>query len=70
MRDTEAIGFIGSMCVRMFGLLVLIAEVVLPLDAKAARNYVKSQREWINEQQDMLELEAMVNEAMAGGDAE
>lgn len=64
MRDTEAIGFIGSMCVRMFCLLVLIAEVVVPMDSKAARSYVKSQREWINEQQDMLELEAMVNEAM------
>lgn len=70
MRDTQAIGFIGSMCMRMFGLLVLIAEVVVPMDAKAARNYVKSQRGWINEQQDMLELERMVNEAMGGGDAE
>ena len=70
MRDTEAIGFIVSMCVRMFGLLVLIAETVVPRDVKAARNYVKSQRRWINEQYDMLELEAMVNEAMAGGDAE
>lgn len=64
MRDTEAIGFIGAMCVRMFCLLVLIAEVVVPMDSKAARSYVKSQREWISEQQDMLELEAMVNEAM------
>lgn len=70
MRETEAIGFIGSMCVRMFGLLVLIAESVVPRDARAARRFVKAQREWIGEQQDMLELEAMVNEAMAGGDAE
>lgn len=70
MRDTEAIGFIGSMCVRMFGLLVLIAESVVPKDAKPARSYVKLQREWINEQQSMLETEQMVNDAMAGSDAE
>ena len=70
MKDTQAIGFIGSMCVRMFGMLVLIAEAVVPMGAKAARNYVKSQRGWINEQQDMLELERMVNEAMGMGDAE
>lgn len=70
MRDTEAIGFIGSMCVRMFGLLVLIAERVVPMNAKQARNYVKSQRRWINEQIDIAELEQMVNDAMAGSDAE
>ena len=70
MRDTQAISFIGSMCMRMFGLLVIIAECVVPIDARAVRRFVKAQREWINEQQNMLELETMVNEAMAGGDAE
>lgn len=69
MRDTEAIGFIGAMCVRMFCLVVLIAEVVVPMDSKAVRDYVKAQREWINEQQNMLELEAKVNEAMNRSDA-
>lgn len=70
MKDMQAIGFIGSMCVRMFGLIILIAESVVPRDARAAQKFVKAQREWIGEQQDMLELEAMVNEAMDGGDAE
>ena len=64
MTEQQAIGFIGSMCVRMFGLLVLVAESVVPRDAKLARSYIKSQRKWIDEQQDMLELEKMVNEAM------
>lgn len=64
MTEQQAISFIGSMCVRMFGLLVLVAESVVPRDAKLARNYIKSQRKWIDEQQDMLELEKMVNEAM------
>lgn len=67
MRDTEAIGFIGSMCIRMFCLLVVIAECVVPRNDKQVRNYVKSQRSWIKEQRDMIELEQMINEAM--GDA-
>lgn len=64
MKDTEAIGFIGSMCMRMFGLLVVIAGCVVPANAKQVRRYVKRQRDWITEQQDMIELERMVNEVM------
>lgn len=66
MRDTEAIGFISSMCMRMFGLLVVIAGCVVPANAKQARRYVKWQHDWITEQQGMIELEQMVNEAMEG----
>ena len=68
MTDIRAIELIASMCGRMLGLLILVAESVIPLDARPARKYVKLQRQWLNEQQDMLELEKMVNEAM--GDAE
>lgn len=64
MRTNEAIGFIGSMCLRMFGLLVLIAEAVIPLRCRAQRDFVSKQREWFREQQDMLEMAAMVDEAM------
>lgn len=69
MKDTQAIGFIGSMCVRMFGLLILIAEYVIPWNAKLEHEFIKRQRDWLDEQQNMLELEQMVNEAM-GGDTE
>jgi hypothetical protein len=60
MKIIEALGFIGSMCVRMFGLLVLIAEAVVPTESKAVWDYIESQREWLNEQQDMLEAMAEV----------
>lgn len=70
MKIIEAIGFIGDICVRMFCLVILIAESVVPMGSKAAWDYIESQRKWINKQQDMLELEAMVNDAMAGCDAE
>lgn len=60
MKIIEALGFIGDMCVRMFCLVVLIAESVVPTESEAARDYIKSQRKWINEQQDMLEEMAEV----------
>lgn len=69
MRYMQAIGFIFSMCVRMFGLLVVIAESVVPKDAKPTRDYIKAQREWLFETYDMLELEQMVDDVFKEGDA-
>lgn len=65
----QAIGFIVSVLVRMFGLLIVIAENTVPKDAKPTRDYIKSQREWLFETYDMLELEQMVDEVFKEGDA-
>ena len=67
MKDTAAIGYIGSMCMRMMGLLIIIAESNPTRMGSAQRRFIAAQRKWLNEQQDLLQLEKMVNDAMEGG---
>ena len=69
MKEIQAIGFIGSLCVRMFGLMLVMADFIIPAHCVEHREFVDKQRKWFSEQQDMLEVEAMVNEAL-GSDAE
>ncbi len=66
MTETEAIGFIGSMCVRMFGLLVVIAENVVPEKETDQYGFVEKQRKWLEEQQSMLEIGREVDDALEG----
>ena len=64
MKETEAIGLIGSMCIRMMGLMVLIAESSPTRMSAGQRRFVAQQRQWLKDTQDLLELEHMVNDAM------
>ena len=67
MTDVEALGLVGEVCIRTFGLSILIAEAIIDNDT-LQWEFVQNQRKWLNEKQDMLEMEKMVNDAMGGDD--
>ena len=69
MKEIQAIGFIGSLCVRMFGLMLVMADFIIPEKCTDHREFLSKQRKWFSDQQKMLEIETMVNEAL-GSDAE
>ena len=62
MSQAEVLGFIGSLLMRMMGVLLIVAAFTpmsnTPMD-KEARAYIKRQREWY-EQEDVAELARQV----------
>ena len=62
MSQAEVLGFIGSMLMRMMGVLIIVAAFT-PMD-KEARAYIKRQREWYEQQQDMMNAAEQVDELM------
>lgn len=69
MNMKEAVGLICSMCFRMFGLLVLIAESVVR--GNEQRKFVAKQRDWLLHKQNELDVMEMANEVIEkAGDAE
>lgn len=66
MSQTEALSFIGSLLMRMMGVLLLVASSI-QLN-KESREYVMRQRKWYEQQQDMMDAAEQVDELM--GDSE
>jgi hypothetical protein len=67
MSVTEALGFIGSLLMRMMGVLLVVADSV-PM-GEQQRDYIMRQREWYEQQQDSLEIDQLLNEvAKEGGE--
>ena len=66
MSETEAIGLTASLCMRMFGLMLIIAYEVVPPWNKQSIEFVKKQREWFDRKQDMMHIGAMVDDAIGG----
>jgi len=67
MTNAEALGFIGTLLMRMMGVLLVIAGSI-PMGDKP-RDYIMRQREWYEWQQDSLEIDQLLNEVTKeGGD--
>ncbi|MBQ9041453.1 MAG: hypothetical protein IJ111_01395 [Eggerthellaceae bacterium] len=62
MTSAKAIGLIGNVCLRIFGLCILIAENQIPKGKRMAHRYIRAQRAIFKEIQDDIELEAMLEE--------
>ena len=62
MSEEEAIGFIGECCIRMYCMVVLIAESVVPNET--ARAYIEKQRAWIEQKQEMFNIMNQINKTM------
>lgn len=46
LSTEEALGYIGSTVGRMFDLVVLLAEYIVPVEDTEFREFVDKQREW------------------------
>lgn len=67
MTSSEALGFIGTLLMRMMSVLLVVADSV-PMGEKQ-REYVMRQREWYETQQDSLEIDHLLDNVMKeGGD--
>lgn len=67
MTSSEALGFIGTLHMRMMGVLLVVADSVSM--GEQQREYVMRQREWYEMQQDSLEIDQMLEKvAKEGGD--
>lgn len=66
MTEQEAIGLIGSMNVTMFGLLVLVAEYVVPPEDKPQWEYVQKGRECLADLQDALAVDELLEDVYGG----
>lgn len=64
MTSHEALGFIGTLLMRMMGVLLVLADSV-PM-GEQQRGYVERQREWYEKQQDALEIDSLINEVTEG----
>ena len=62
MTDSEALTLIGNIAMRSMGVLLVIASTI-PM-SKEARAYIKRQREWYEQQQDMMNAAEQVDELM------
>lgn len=62
MTVSESLSFIGSMLMRMMGVLLVIADCVEADDSQ--RNYLIKQREWYERTQDLMEIGEAVDEVM------
>ena len=58
MTSYKAIGFIGSLFMRMMGVVLVIADSV-PIDERQ-RDYVTRQRKWYERQQDSMEIDSLI----------
>ena len=67
MTSSEALGFIGTLLMRMMGVQLVVADSV-PMGERQ-REYVMRQREWYEQQQDSLEIDHLLDNVMKeGGD--
>ena len=66
MSVTEALGFIGTLLMRMMGVLLVVANGV-PM-GEQQRDYIMRQREWYEWQQDSLEIGQLLNEVAKEGE--
>ena len=62
MTDSEALSLIGNIAMRSMGVLLVIASAI-PM-SKEPRAYIKRQREWYEQQQDMMNAAEQVDELM------
>ena len=62
MSQTEALSFIGSLLMKMMGVLLVVADSVVV--GEKQRAYIKRQREWYEQQQDMMNAAEQVDELM------
>lgn len=66
MTEAEALSLIGSMNVTMFGLLVLVAEYVVPPEDGPQRGYVQRARECLADLQDALAVDELLEDVCGG----
>ena len=66
MSVTEALGFIGTLLMRMMGVLLVVADSMSM--GERQRDYVMRQREWYERQQDSLEIDQLLNEVTKEGE--
>lgn len=66
MSQTEALSFIGSLLMRMMGVLLVVADSVVI--GEKQRAYITRQREWYEQQQDMMNAAEQVDELMGESD--
>lgn len=62
MTDSESLSFIGSLLMRMMGVLLVVADSVVI--GEPQRAYIMRQREWYEQQQDMMNIAEQVDELM------
>ena len=62
MSQAEALSFIGSLLMKMMGVLFVIADGVVI--GEKQRAYIMRQREWYEQQQDMMNAAEQVDELM------
>ena len=66
MSQAEALSFIGSLLMKMMGVLLVVADSVVV--GKPQRAYIMRQREWYEQQQDMMNVAEQVDELMGDGE--
>lgn len=66
MTDSEALTLIGNIAMRSMGVLLVVADSVVV--GEPQRAYIMRQREWYEQQQDMMNAAEQVDELM--GDEE
>ena len=64
MTESEALSLIGSLLMRMMGVLLVIADCVVANDKQ--RDYFIKQRDWYVRAQDLMEIGEAVDDAMGG----
>ena len=62
VSQTEALSFIGTLLMRAMGVLLVVADSVV--DGEPQRAYIMRQREWYEQQQDMMNAAEQVDELM------
>ena len=62
MSQAEALSFIGSLLMKMMGVLLVVADSVVV--GEKQRAYITRQREWYEQQQDMMNAAEQVDELM------
>lgn len=62
MTVSESLSFIGSLLMRMMGVLLVIADCVVANDQQ--RDYFIAQRDWYVRTQDLMEIGEAVDDAM------
>lgn len=67
MSQAEALSFIGSLLMKMMGVLLVVADSVVV--GEPQRAYIMRQREWYERKQDEIGIAEQVDELM-GGDGE
>lgn len=65
MSQSEALSFIGSLLMKMMGVLLVVADSVVI--GEPQRAYIMRQRKWYERQQDMMNAAEQVDELMGGG---